>query len=67
MNEVNAGRPTKVEKRLRVKKMIKEELTMTKKNKGRREEGRQKNLRLQKGWGVYSCRGRTKNYGKKID
>lgn len=61
MNEVNAGRPTKVEKRLRVKKMIEEEMTMTKKNKGRQEEGRQKNLRLQKGWGVYSCHGRTKN------
>ena len=58
MNEVNAGRPTKVEKRFRVKKMIGEELTMTKKNKGRQEEGKQKKSRCQKGWGVYSCRGR---------
>ena len=58
MSEANAGRPTKVEKRLRVKKMKAEKNNNDQKNKGRREEGKQKKSRCQKGWGVYSCRGR---------
>ena len=42
MSEANAGRPTKVEKRFRVKKMKAEKNNNDQKNKGRREEGKQK-------------------------
>lgn len=52
MNEVNAGRPTKVEKRFRVKKMIEEEMAMTKKIKEGRRKGNKKKQDAKKG-GVF--------------
>lgn len=59
MNEVNAGRPTKTEKRFTIKNDRRRNGN-DQKNKGRQEEGKQKKARLQKGWGVYSCHGRKK-------
>ena len=52
MSETNAGRPTKVEKRFRVKKMIEEEMTMTKKTKEGGRKGNKKSHDAKKG-GVF--------------